>query len=297
MERITVITHRGIFHADDCFAAAWLQLRGEMLGVDVSIQRRNPTSEELDNPHIIIFDVGGTYDRSKSNFDHHMRGDDKPLRWDNEVPYSSFGLIFESYPMPDITEGVAERLLRKLVLSIDAVDNGVKNQEGEIPFYSVSMAISSFNPVNDVTDPDRDLAFCRAVSIAREIIKNEISLARKQEEDKAKVLSSPIEGGILIMEKECLAGWQETILDSSDHDDVKFVVFPSLRGGYMVQSVPASLGSFDTRKSLKEDLGGLRDEDLRRKSGVKDAIFVHPGRFCGGAESIDGCIALAEMSM
>ena len=42
------------------------------------VQRRDPTREELDNPNILVLDVGGEYDPANGNFDHHQLPTDVP---------------------------------------------------------------------------------------------------------------------------------------------------------------------------------------------------------------------------
>jgi uncharacterized UPF0160 family protein len=98
------VTHPGIFHADDVFAAAILRLKtGEPMLI---IERRNPTQEDLDDPSIVVFDVGGQFDPVKNNYDHHQR--DFDLERDpaegygiegEENPLASAGLLWTQFPM------------------------------------------------------------------------------------------------------------------------------------------------------------------------------------------------------
>ena len=65
----------------------------------------------------------------------------------------------------------------------------------------------------------------------------------------------------------------------------------------MVQTVPVTPGSIEFRKGLKTEWRGLRGDDLANASLVQDAVFVHPNGFIGSAESLDGAIKLAKLSM
>ena len=83
-----IITHGGNAHLDDmasCALAlvdrAWGYLERnevpmeEALGKaceSVVIERREPTAEELKDPHVLVLDVGGRYEPEKGNFDHHQ---------------------------------------------------------------------------------------------------------------------------------------------------------------------------------------------------------------------------------
>jgi hypothetical protein len=82
-----IITHGGNAHLDDIMACAitlvdqtWNCL-GEQASLeaalarvceDVMIERRDPTAEELEDPRILVLDVGGRYEPEKGNFDHHQ---------------------------------------------------------------------------------------------------------------------------------------------------------------------------------------------------------------------------------
>lgn len=63
-----IITHDGLFHADEVLAIALIK---EIYG-DISVERtRNISTEDFDNPEIWIVDVGGVYNPELSCFDHH----------------------------------------------------------------------------------------------------------------------------------------------------------------------------------------------------------------------------------
>lgn len=63
-----IITHSGPAHFDDFFAVCLILASS----IDkFEIERRDPTTEELNNPDIWVVDVGGTHDPSLKNFDHH----------------------------------------------------------------------------------------------------------------------------------------------------------------------------------------------------------------------------------
>lgn len=70
-----IITHPGQAHRDEFLSiAVAFSIHGEM-----SVYRREPTSEELNDPEVLVLDVGGKHEPELSNFDHHQRGrDEKP---------------------------------------------------------------------------------------------------------------------------------------------------------------------------------------------------------------------------
>jgi hypothetical protein len=61
-----IITHPGGAHKDDLLAVCIL-----VATHGVPVVRRDPTDEELDDPHIAVVDIGGSDDSRKLNFDHH----------------------------------------------------------------------------------------------------------------------------------------------------------------------------------------------------------------------------------
>jgi hypothetical protein len=67
-----IITHPGHAHRDDflsvCFALA---LCAEENNLPI-VKRKNPTNEELNDPNILILDVGEKYDPESNNYDHHQ---------------------------------------------------------------------------------------------------------------------------------------------------------------------------------------------------------------------------------
>lgn len=69
-----IITHAGKAHLDDLMACAIAvaHLRIWNDSTDITIERRGPTYEELDNREVVVLDVGGRYEPTNSNFDHHQ---------------------------------------------------------------------------------------------------------------------------------------------------------------------------------------------------------------------------------
>lgn len=69
-----IITHGGKAHLDDLMACAIAvaHLRIWNDSTDVTIERRGPTYEELDDHEVVVLDVGGRYEPTNSNFDHHQ---------------------------------------------------------------------------------------------------------------------------------------------------------------------------------------------------------------------------------
>ena len=69
-----IITHAGKAHLDDLMACAIAiaHLRIWNDHTDIEIERRDPTDTELEDREVIVLDVGGQYEPTNSNFDHHQ---------------------------------------------------------------------------------------------------------------------------------------------------------------------------------------------------------------------------------
>ena len=54
---------------------------------------------------------------------------------------------------------------------------------------------------------------------------------------------------------------------------------------------------FTNRKDLPKAWAGLRDEELAKATGIKDAVFAHRNRFMAVAKTREGAIALAKIAL
>ena len=69
-----IITHAGKAHLDDLMACAIAiaHLKIWEDTTDIEIERRDPTNAELEDSAITVLDVGGQYEPTNGNFDHHQ---------------------------------------------------------------------------------------------------------------------------------------------------------------------------------------------------------------------------------
>ena len=64
-----------------------------------------------------------------------------------------------------------------------------------------------------------------------------------------------------------------------------------------MRAVSAAKGSFETRRPLREEWRGVRDEELSRVSGVDGCIFVHASGFIGGNKTFEGALKMAQLAL
>lgn len=280
-------THAGIFHADEVFASCILK----ELFPRLIINRIFRPEDDAD----IIYDIGG------GAYDHHQT--DHEVRPDG-IPYAAFGLIWRSFGRAYVESlGVSAKYVdfvhdmvdKTLVRSIDALDNGV-SLGGEA--FTISDAISSFNPEWD-SDESADEAFGEAVAFAAKVLQKQVLHYAATAKASSIVVAALEASDGQVIELPCYVPWQEHLLSMTDAKarGVKYVIFPSNRGGYNVQAVPTALGAFTNRAPFPEAWRGKRDDDLALLCGVKDAIFVHPAGFMGAAQSLEGAHAMAMLSL
>ncbi len=308
----TIVTHSGLFHADDVFACAALGI----LFPDANVIRtRDPSVIATAS---IAVDVGGECNPAKGRFDHHQKG--RAGARPNGILYSSFGLVWREYgslvcrtalgssaalgPLPRRLPGWSEEIAAAvdvaLVQSVDATDNGqALRLGGERPFgdvrnLGVSGAISALNPSWWETE-DFAARFSRAKSIATDILRGVIAEEYGRELARGLVHAAldAAEGPIVVLDQFC--PWQDVVLERAPN--ALFVVFPSEEGTWMVQAVPKAAGSFEQRLPLPERWAGLRDTAFQAETGVEDGVFCHPGRFICGARSKSSALRLAELAL
>lgn len=285
-----IITHEGIFHADEAMATAIVKKKVGWLPVF----RRNPTPAEMQDSSIIKLDVGGIYDPSISAYDHHQRGG-AGNRGDENKPYATAGLIWRAMGRGIVDASVAKRVDEILCTGIDATDCGKSKAEKGSP--SLSQCISWLNPPAGATKEERNQAFKCAVSMCEAVLYGACDAATEFIAARKLVLdaTTACNGRVLILDS--YVPWDEHIVERTLQENLLYVVYPSERGGYMIQQVPTEPGSFSGRKPLPESWAGLRDSQLSALVNLPGCIFCHPGRFIAGHETKEGALELARIAV
>jgi hypothetical protein len=88
----TIITHPGGVHKDDFLACSVL-----LSNHPVSIFRRDPTEQELEDPEVAVVDIGHQHDPDLNNFDHHQ------LPRDHE-PTCALSLVLQKFEIYEDTK-------------------------------------------------------------------------------------------------------------------------------------------------------------------------------------------------
>lgn len=289
----TIITHNGGFHADDVFAVATLQLH---LGED-NLRVVRTRDESLIEGGDWVLDVGGVYDPRARRFDHHQKG--APVR-ENGIPYAAFGLVWKEVGVVVAgSEEIAREIEEKLVLPIDANDNGViltTTTELDIRPTTLSDMVALLNPVRG-SGGDVDSVFMEVVAIARRIIESAIVHATARAAMRAhaeEVYQNAVDTRVLEFEGQ---------MSSSlliDYPEVLFMVCPddpATSSNWVAVAISKEKNSYETRLPFPLAWAGLRDSELASVSGIDDAVFCHRNRFLFVAKSREGVMAAVEKTL
>ena len=288
VKEANAITHSGVFHADEIFATVILEDIFDNITV-----ARIPTIKDLDGidtTNAIVYDIGC------GPLDHHQKEGNGTR--DNGVPYASCGLVWKNYAWLKYGRSTIDHVDKNLIQCIDAHDNGI-NCKPDTGFnvLTVSNIISMMNPTWDIEDTGEN--FVQACYIAKTIykaaIKRAVSFEKAEKAVKEAIDSS--EGGVMVLDK--FMPWQNTLLYDfgEKSQNIKFVVFPSNRGGYNCQCVPKGPGIFENKVPLPEEWRGLTNEELVKSCRVDGAIFCHPAGFLCSNETLEGAVAMAKAAI
>jgi uncharacterized UPF0160 family protein len=306
-----IFTHSGIFHADDCFAVA----AALILLPEAEVIRVRQLPEDFDSEYDIALDVGGQHDIDRMIFDHHQEnGNDDGCAAVGKFWKWGYKIIIDTL-YPDLSEyllnNISEYVENSIINPIDRGDIGLKDWEptedaieNGWSHLSAARLISSCNAPfgsSEEVQMDHFMTCVRMADLSlRGTIRQGIEFCwMKFEVTKAAENRSldSIKYHYLVLEEP--GPWQAHVIGHEDLNDVLYVIFPSDRGGWMVQCVPDALDSFGMRKPLPEHWAGLRGKLFASITDLEQhgsATFCHPGRFIAGAETLEDAIKLASLA-
>ncbi|MCK5060210.1 MAG: MYG1 family protein [Candidatus Pacebacteria bacterium] len=286
-----IAVHNGRFHTDDVFAVATIAL----IEGDVKIIRTR--DEENFKTADYAIDVGCEYDPSRKRFDHHQQGGAGTR--ESGTPYASFGLVWKTYGKTLCgTDEAAAIIEKKLVEPIDMLDNGVPIYEHPLKVYpyAIQDIIFSFGATWKDEKFDFDSAFLPALEMAKQILSQEIRMAKATVEGLRIfdfIYQRAEDKRILILDKHY--PYDDVM---KKYPDTLFIVRPSPQSGdWKAETVTENLKDFVSRKMFPQNWAGKQDEKLIAETGVSDAVFCHNGRFLVIAKTKEGALALAKLAL
>ena len=165
------------------------------------------------------------------------------------------------------------------MLLIDKADNGIAQN-------LLSQSIKAMNPCWN-TNETEDQAFARALSIAIPILKATVDHANASVEAEDAVLenylASPTEE-ILILDE--YLPYSKAVHNNERLKNILFIVYPSKRGGWNVQTVPKEMGQFVNRMDFPEEWLGHADPE-------RGIHFAHTANFLIACDTKEQAEALS----
>jgi uncharacterized UPF0160 family protein len=327
-----IVTHDGVFHADDALACFLLKLLPEYQSARI-VRTRDP--KEIDSADIVV-DVGAVYDPERRRYDHHQRdfketmGGLRPGCGLRDIKLSSAGLVYHHYghrilsnilknaaPQDKKVEVVFKKVYEGFICEIDAIDNGVKISDSQTKYdihTHVSARVANLKPAWNEEQSEEILMerFSKAMQLIGGEFLDKVkyygdiwypvrSLVQDALHSRNKVHDS---GSIIDLSNNEYGGgfpWKEHLFDLETEENIsgqiKFVIFKDTKGKWRVQGVPLDPHSFELRVPLHHDWQGLRDQELSSKSGINGCIFVHVSGFIGGNETREGALLMATKTL
>ncbi len=286
-----IVTHSGSFHTDDVFAVATLLLKYP--DAEVIRSRDKEVVESAD----IVVDVGLEYDPKRNRFDHHQPGG-AGLRG-NGIPYASFGLVWKEFGESLAGADAAAVIEEKLVMPIDAPDNGVSTYEQIFenvrPYTIVDFIYSYFFNGYVKSSEQMYETFMKVVGVAKDLLEREIEKSQERVGGMKKVreiVETLPDKRIVVLESDL--PWEPVLVPIPESI---YVIYPRREGNWGVKGVPSVIKGFERKKLLPESWAGKEFEDLVQETGVSDAMFCHRNRFMAGAATKEGAIKLAEIAL
>ena len=176
MKTQLIITHAGRFHADEVFAIALLRKIYPANNIERIKRKDNSLTKYVQNPNIIVVDVGDEYDPTKLNFDHHqVGGPDK----------SALGLVWEHFGEKILSNPNERRAVyNRLVKGIDMADLGMLGEHERFSkILNISKIIQDFNRLDrhykTTEEITQNSQFYAALDLASIIWENCFESARK----------------------------------------------------------------------------------------------------------------------
>lgn len=256
-----VAVHPNPHHADDVFCVACVLIMNPNVKI---IRTRN--KEELEKVDFRI-DVGGKYDPSTGDYDHHQSDFDERHTNPNVTKHkrgpklSAFGLIWRHYSKniintilnnlnkstnkewnitDDIIDYIDQSIEETLVASISAMDNGEQKtfylDSGSIKLPTIVKFIQNYNPCAWIEGWDYDRFFYKAVDMAITYLEREVIKLYGQVQAVDPVLEAVnnAKEGYMVLQQYLPWGPIFTRFPF-DTKDIKMVMYPT-NDGWMFQS-------------------------------------------------------------
>lgn len=314
---LTIVTHAGAFHSDEIMALVLLEqfylaqplrfdslsaeqtlavLKGgarpalpPVIGADgledhrtgcLVVRTRN--AEHLEaacaNPDVLVIDVGGAYEASQKNFDHHQGS--MTETWEDGTPLSSTGLVWrwlKAQGLLAIDDTEQLELEETLIRPLDAHDNGQEE-------FDVAGVCEDFNRLGSDSDTQMQ-QFQKALGYMREVWVNHRfkAVARAQARPvfaQAWQAAQERAERFVVLEESMAYPDGTGLLKSISQGEALLLAIPGKGARYSVISVPET-DRFSIKCPLPEAWRGRMDFDVELEGLAVRMAFTHKTGFMG----------------
>ncbi|KAI9261744.1 urease accessory protein [Sporodiniella umbellata] len=311
-------THNGLFHCDEALAVYLLRQTKEFKEAKL-IRTRDPS---LLSKCDVVVDVGGEFDTARLRFDHHQVSFSERFDQYNDIRLSAAGLVYKYFGEEVIgnllehksdefdastLQLIHKKLYNKFIKAVDGVDNGIPSSSGETlytDYTTISFRVRRLNPrwneeKNMAIENER---FERASALVgdefnqslHEIVYSWLPAKKLVEEGFENRYTHHNSGKVVVFEQIC--PWYEH-LSSLNANSILYTVYPINENDWRVQCVKKQGSTFESKRPLPKSWRGLSQDDLRKITSLKSAIFVHASGFIGGCGNYEDAIKMADMAL
>lgn len=276
-------THSGPFHADDVLA--WALLRVYYCPDARLIRTRDGKAIQQAD---LAFDVGGHYDPAKGRFDHHQQSYQGPL--------SSAGMILQWLQAEGrVDADVADALRSDLVDYVDAVDNGRRVPDRNVPCFSRIVEAFTQGPT---TLEAFDEAFHRAAALAEDYVRGiqaGVDQVKAARDAVLAAMDEAVAAGHRVIFLDAYHKWKPVYYANGGADHpTDYVLFPGMEGTWRIIAIAPCEDSFDQKRPLPASWAGLTGSRLEAATGVPGSIFCHKNRFIAVFQTRDAALQALE---
>ena len=275
-------THGGSFHADEVTACALLLLFN-LIDREEIIRSRN--LKDLRSCQYVC-DVGGVYDPKIKRFDHHQLNYNGPL--------SSAGMILKYLRDEKMIDAKLYKYFnRSLVMGVDAIDNG--KAAPLVGHCSFSSVIASFVPVrHDSSAKVVDAAFFQALDFCLGHLKRLLEKYHYIQDCRGKIHAAMKKRERVLIFTESMP-WIESFFElGGNKHPAQFIVMPT-GDQWKLRGIPPIYDKrMQVRVPMPKEWAGLIDDQLKKKSGIPEAVFCHKGRFISVWETKEAALKALE---
>ncbi len=301
MKKITILTHSGIFHADDIFATATINLYFKNKDKKIKIiHKRSFKPEDIEKADM-VYDVGMVYNPKELRFDHHQN--DAKLVRPNGIPYAAFGLVFKHFG-PELISMMSgnknknfikdcyEIVEKRLIQHVDGMDNGTLTYRQVFKGVDIATIDNYFQmcKVNIKSDKPKDIdkKFFELVKFAETFLENVVMYS----------INAGVEKKLAIKAYKKAKDKRVIVCDKFyNYNFNKFpepllTVYPDSRGNWSAKVVEKGDELYDARFYFPESWRGLVDENLDKITGIESGKFCHKTGFMAVHKTKEGILEM-----